>query len=185
MTALPARRDQRRVPLPVSWTLLVHRARLLASYLDRAGVRPGDRVAVDLPAGPARTALTYACWQSGMTVVVSDQALTTRERIDAFASAEPTALVSTSTGLRASRSISSVRVRVAAEPLTVVARAVLHSGWDERDLSRERLAAHASAAHTSLADVPAEAAVVVGQDADGQPSLTSYSQDELVPLATA
>ncbi len=178
MTAHPARRDQRRVPLPVSWTLLVHRARLLASYLDRSGVRPGDRVAIDMPAGPALTALTYACWQSGMTVVVSDPSLTTGQRIDAFSRAEPTALVSTSPGLRASRSISSVRVRVAAEPLTVVARAVLHSGWDERELSRGRLTDG-----STPRDVPAEAAVVVGQDADGQPSSTSYSQSELVTLA--
>lgn len=178
MTAHTARRDQRRVPLPVSWTLLVHRARLLASYLDRAGVRPGDRVAIDMPAGPALTALTYACWQSGMTVVVSDPALTTGQRIDAFTHAAPTALVSTSPGLRASRSISSVRVRVAAEPLTVVARAVLHTGWDERELAGGRLGTD-----DVPQAVPTEAAVVVGQDVDGQPSATSYSRAELVALS--
>lgn len=179
MTAHPVRRDQRRAHLPVSWTLLVHRARLLASYLDRSGVRPGDRVAIDMPAGPALTALTYACWQSGMTVVVSDPSLTTKQRVDAFSLAEPTALVSTSPGLRASRSISSVRVRVAAEPLTVVARAVLHTGWDERELSRGRLGAD------SVPQVaPSEAAVVVGQDVDGQPSATSYSRADLVALST-
>lgn len=178
MTAQTVRRDQRRVPLPVSWTLLVHRARLLASYLDRAGVRPGDRVAIDLPAGPALTALTYACWRSGMTVVVSDPSLDARQRVDAFSHAAPTALVSTSPGLRGARSIPSVRVRVAAEPLTVVARAVLHSGWDERSLSGGDLEDEDV---PSVA--PSEAAVVVGHDVDGQPSTTSFSTAELVGLA--
>lgn len=190
MTARPDRQDQRRGALPVSWTLLVHRARLLASYLDRAGVRPGDRVAIDMPAGPALTALTYACWQSGMTVVVSDPDLTSRERLDAFTLAEPTALVSTSSGLRSSRSISTVRVRVAAEPLTVLARAVLHTGWDGQTAESPlvsgpgRAGAAGDPGGADDGAVPTEAAVVVGTDDHGQPRATSYSRAELVGLAS-
>lgn len=171
---------RRRGHLPVSWTLLLHRARLLASYLDRAGVRPGDRVAIDVPAGPALTALTYACWQSGLTVVVSDPDLTSRQRTAAFATAAPAAIVATSPGLRGSRSIPSVRVRVAAEPLTVVARAVLHTGWDQHEL----VDGSQPHEHASL-PAPLEAAVVVGQDDEGRPSATTYSHADLVGLATA
>lgn len=184
MTAHTASRQSDQAPrrghLPVSWTLLLHRARLLASYLDRAGVRPGDRVAIDIPAGPALTALTYACWQSGLTVVVSDPDLTSRQRTAAFSLAAPAAIVATSPGLRGSRSIPSVRVRVAAEPLTVVARAVLHTGWDQQDL------AVGTQEHDDTSQsAPLEAAVVVGQDGEGHPSATTYSHADLVGLAAA
>lgn len=187
MTAHPASRKTRQLEqtrtrghLPVSWTLLLHRARLLASYLDRAGVRPGDRVVIDVPAGPALTALTYACWQSGLTVVVSDPGLTARERTAGFSLAAPAAVVATSSGLRGSRSIPSVRVRVAAEPLTVVARAVLHTGWDQHELVGGTPDQDGTAQHA-----PLEAAVVVGQDDEGRPSATTYSHADLVGLAAA
>lgn len=183
MNTHPDRQHRRRgAVLPVSWTLLVHRARLLSSYLDRSGVGPGDRVAIDMPTGPALTALTYACWQSGMTVVVSDPKLTSGQRLDAFTLAEPTALVSTSTGLGRSRSISTVRVRVAAEPLTVLARAVLHSGWDGQ-IAESLLMSWS--AETGQELLPTEAAVVVGTDDHGQPRATSYSRADLVGLETA
>lgn len=180
MTAHPASRlALRRGHLPVSWTLLLHRARLLASYLDRAGVRPGDRVAIDIPAGPALTALTYACWQSGLTVVVSDPALSSRQRVEGFSLAAPAALVSTSPGLRGSRAIASVRVRVAAEPLTVVARAVVQAGWDENEL------VDGAGDDETSRPRPLEAAVLIGQDAQGRPSATTYSHADLVELAEA
>lgn len=175
-----SRPSQHRGHLPVSWTLLLHRARLLASHLDRAGLRPGDRVAIDIPAGPALTALAYACWQSGLTVVVSDPDLTSRQRADGFSLAAPAALVATSPGLRGSRSIASVRVRVAAEPLTVVARAVLHAGWDQ-DALVDGTPEHDDASLPA----PLEAAVVVGQDDQGRPSTTTFSHAELVGLAAA
>lgn len=58
----------------VSWALLDHRVRELASGFRRRGVAPGDRVAVLVPPSADLLAVVYGLWHLGATVVVIDAA---------------------------------------------------------------------------------------------------------------
>jgi acyl-coenzyme A synthetase/AMP-(fatty) acid ligase/pimeloyl-ACP methyl ester carboxylesterase len=72
---------------------LNQRVDALVDTLRRAGVKPGDRVAVLVPPGLELTSAVYACWRAGATIVVADTGLGWRRMAEALRSADPDHLV--------------------------------------------------------------------------------------------
>jgi len=89
----------------ISWAELHHRVRALAGGLVRAGVRPGDRVAMLVPPSAELTAAVYAVWRAGGVVVVADQGLGLRGMGRALRAAAVDHVIGTTQGLAAARAM--------------------------------------------------------------------------------
>jgi acyl-coenzyme A synthetase/AMP-(fatty) acid ligase len=106
---IEARRDDRSPALvevggvTVSWAQLRHRVRALAGGLVRAGLHPGDRVAMLVPPSAELTAAVYAVWRAGGVVVVADQGLGLRGMGRALRAASVDFVIGTTKGLAAAR----------------------------------------------------------------------------------
>ena len=83
-------RDRARL---TTFTELAERIDALAETLRRAGVGPGQRVALLVPPGLELTAAVYASWRAGAAIVVADTGLGWRRMAEALRSADPDHLV--------------------------------------------------------------------------------------------
>lgn len=101
----------------VSWAQLHHRVMALAGGLARAGVRPGDRVALLVPPSPELTAVVYAVWRAGAVIVVADQGLGLTGMGRALRGASVDHIIGTAKGLAAARLMRLPGTRIAARPL--------------------------------------------------------------------
>ncbi len=87
----------------VSWAQLHHRVTAAAAALVRAGVRPGDRVAMLVPPSAELTAAVYAVWRAGATIVVADQGLGLAGMGRALRGASVDHIIGSARGLAAAR----------------------------------------------------------------------------------
>jgi len=101
----------------VSWAQLHHRVTALAGGLARAGVRPGDRVALLVPPSAELTAAVYAVWRAGAVIVVADQGLGLAGMGRALRGAAVDHVIGTAKGLAAARVMRLPGTRIAAGPL--------------------------------------------------------------------
>lgn len=101
----------------VSWAQLHHRVSALAGGLGRAGVRPGDRVAMLVPPSAELTAAVYAVWRAGAVIVVADQGLGLRAMGRALRGAGVDHVIGTARGLAAARTMRLPGQRIATRPL--------------------------------------------------------------------
>lgn len=88
---------------PISFADLERRVEALTAGLVRAGVRPGDRVAVLIRPGIDLTATVYAVWRAGAAIVVADAGLGLFNLGRALRSADPDHLIAIPAGLAAAR----------------------------------------------------------------------------------
>jgi len=87
----------------VSWAQLHHRVTAMAGGLVKAGVRPGQRVALLVPPGADLTATVYAVWRAGGVIVVADRGLGLRSMGRALRGASVDHVIGTARGLAAAR----------------------------------------------------------------------------------
>ena len=106
----------------VSWAQLHHRVMALAGGLARAGVGPGDRVALLVPPSPELTAVVYAVWRAGAVIVVADQGLGLAGMGRALRGASVDHVIGTAKGLAAARVMRLPGTRIAARPLPGIKR---------------------------------------------------------------
>jgi acyl-coenzyme A synthetase/AMP-(fatty) acid ligase/pimeloyl-ACP methyl ester carboxylesterase len=90
---------------PLSFASLAQRVADLASGMLRAGVAPGDRVAVLAPDPPDFIAAAYACWAIGAVTVVVERGLGVHGLARALRSAEPRWLLGTGKTLGVARAL--------------------------------------------------------------------------------
>lgn len=88
---------------PISFADLERRITDLAHGLVRAGVRPGDRVAILVRPGIDLTVAVYATWRAGASIVVADAGLGLWNLGRALRSADPDHLIAIPAGLAAAR----------------------------------------------------------------------------------
>ncbi len=81
------------------------RVRRLAAGFRSTGVAGGDRVAVMIPPGIDLTAVVYACWEAGLTVVLVDAGLGIRNMHRAVRAADPDWLVGIPPAMVAARAL--------------------------------------------------------------------------------
>ena len=158
----------------------------IAAHLGDVGVRAGDRVAVHLPPGPARSAAAHACWQVGATVVIFAPGVRQRHQVAALGLVRPVVVLADRAGLRATRRCPSVRVYVAAETLTALGQTVRAAGGPGRagagpDLERGS-APHHDPDVDADADADADAAIIFTRGEDGHPTGVFYTRREIASL---
>ena len=107
---------------PISFADLERRIAHLASGLDRAGVQPGQRVALLVRPGIELTVAVYACWRVGAAIVVADAGLGLRNLGRALRSADPDHLIAIPAGLLAAAALRVPGARVVAGELPTVLR---------------------------------------------------------------
>jgi len=73
----------------LTWGALGEQMHRVAAALLAYGIRPGDRVAILVPPGPAAIAMVYACWRVGAVVVIADRGLGVRGMRRALRAALP------------------------------------------------------------------------------------------------
>jgi acyl-coenzyme A synthetase/AMP-(fatty) acid ligase/pimeloyl-ACP methyl ester carboxylesterase len=88
-----------------TFTELTERIDTLAETLRRAGVGPGQRVALLVPPGLELTAAVYACWRTGAAIVVADKGLGWRRMAEALRSADPQHLIGIPSALSAAAAL--------------------------------------------------------------------------------
>lgn len=108
---------------PISFTALERRVADLTIGLVRAGVRPGQRVAVLVRPGIDLTVAVYACWRAGAAIVVADAGLGLRNLGRALRSADPDHLIAIPAGLTAAHALRVPGHRIAAGDLPPIMRA--------------------------------------------------------------
>ena len=105
LDALAARADDPSIAVvevggaSITWVELHRRVCATAAGLTRAGVEPGDRVALLIPPSIDLTVALYAVWQAGAVIVVADKGLGLRGMGRALRSARLDHLISETTGL--------------------------------------------------------------------------------------
>ncbi len=77
----------------------------VAAGLHRAGVRPGDRVAMLVPPGVDLTVCLYGCWKMGAVAVIADAGLGVRGMGRALQSAAPDYLIGIPKALAVARAL--------------------------------------------------------------------------------
>ncbi len=162
----------------VSWCLLARRTLQVAAALHAAGVRGGHRVSLLVEPGPARTAVTYACWRVGAVVVVADPTMPRRDRLRAHEAARPDVVVADGRGLLLTRGLRTPFLRLATRrtPLSDLALGVdLHLA--------DLVTRHLLLALPGAPDVRADAALVfAGPGTDHPPQGVLFTQTELARL---
>ncbi len=122
---------------PITFADLEQRIADLAVGLERAGVRPGQRVALLIRPGIDLTVAVYACWRVGAAIVVADAGLGLRNLGRALRSADPDHLIAIPAGLVAAAALRVPGARILAGELHSVLRRrlrVTHSLAELRDL---------------------------------------------------
>ena len=89
----------------ISWRELNSRVQDIAAGLVRAGLQPGDRVALLVPPSIELTVALYAVWRAGGVIVVADKGLGLRGMGRALRGARLDALIAGSAGLLAARAM--------------------------------------------------------------------------------
>ncbi|RZT86922.1 acyl-CoA synthetase (AMP-forming)/AMP-acid ligase II [Pseudonocardia sediminis] len=120
----------------VSFALLARRVREIAAGLAAEGVRPGDRVALLVPAGADLTAAVYACWRAGAVIVVADPGLGPLGLARALRGAGPDHVIGAARGLALARGLGIPGRRIAAGALSPVTRRLLGVTHDLAGLAR-------------------------------------------------
>ncbi|HVK35306.1 MAG TPA: alpha/beta fold hydrolase [Microlunatus sp.] len=122
---------------PISFTDLEQRIADLSAGLERAGVRPGQRVALLIRPGIELTVAVYACWRVGAAIVVADAGLGLRNLGRALRSADPDHLIAIPAGLLAATALRIPGARIVAGELPAALRRrcrATHSLTELRDL---------------------------------------------------
>ena len=109
----------------VGWSQLSRRTREIAAGLLASGVARGDRVALLVPPSADLTAAVYAVWRAGGVVVVADRGLGLRGMGRALRGARVSHVIGTAQGLAAARAMRLPATRIAAGPVSAVARRAL------------------------------------------------------------
>ena len=89
----------------ITFAQLASRVARIGAGLQRAGVRPGDRVALLIPPGPDLIAVVYACWRIGAAVVVADSGLGLSGMRRAIRGAAPEHVIGIAAGLAVTRDL--------------------------------------------------------------------------------
>lgn len=108
---------------PISFAALERRVADLTTGLLRAGVGPGQRVAVLVRPGIDLTVAVYACWRAGAAIVVADAGLGLRNLGRALRSADPDHLIAIPAGLTAAHALRVPGHRIVAGDLPPMMRA--------------------------------------------------------------
>ena len=107
---------------PISFADLEQRIADLTVGLGRAGVRPGQRVALLIRPGIDLTVAVYACWRVGAAIVVADAGLGLRNLGRALRSADPDHLIAIPAGLLAATALRVPGARIVAGQLPAAVR---------------------------------------------------------------
>ncbi len=107
---------------PIGFADLEQRIADLTVGLARAGVRPGQRVALLIRPGIELTVAVYACWRVGAAIVVADAGLGLRNLGRALRSADPDHLIAIPAGLVAASALRVPGARIVAGPLPAPVR---------------------------------------------------------------
>lgn len=124
---------------PISFAALERRIADLTIGLLRAGVGPGQRVAVLVRPGIDLTVAVYACWRAGAAIVVADAGLGLRNLGRALRSADPDHLIAIPAGLTAAHALQVPGHRIVAGDLPPIMRArmrVSHTLAELEELGR-------------------------------------------------
>ncbi len=119
----------------ISFAELHQRIGALADGLRRAGVRPGDRVALLVPPGLDLTATVYACWQASAVIVVADAGLGWLRMTDALRSADPDYLIGIPAALAVAAAFRLPGIRLVAGELPGSIRRLLAVGHSIDELA--------------------------------------------------
>ena len=125
--------------VPISFAALERRVADLTIGLVRAGVGPGQRVAVLVRPGIDLTVAVYACWRAGAVIVVADAGLGLRNLGRALRSADPDHLIAIPAGLTAAHALRVPGHRIVAGDLPPIMRArmrVSHTLAELEELGR-------------------------------------------------
>jgi acyl-coenzyme A synthetase/AMP-(fatty) acid ligase/pimeloyl-ACP methyl ester carboxylesterase len=142
----------------------------LAETLRRAGVGPGQRVAVLVPPGLELTAAVYACWRAGAAIVVADTGLGWRRLAEALRSADPDYLIGVPAAV------------AAAAVLRIPGARIVIGGTREKDRGRftPNPKSGPSSSHKRNEPTPdPEAAVLFTSGATGPPKGVVYRHSQL------
>jgi acyl-coenzyme A synthetase/AMP-(fatty) acid ligase/pimeloyl-ACP methyl ester carboxylesterase len=120
---------------PISFADLERRVADLAVGLERAGVRPGQRVALLVRPGIDLTVAVYACWRVGAAIVVADAGLGLRNLGRALRSADPDHLIAIPAGLLAATALRIPGTRIVVGELPEVLRRRLRVSFSLKELS--------------------------------------------------
>lgn len=166
----------------VTFAELESRVAELASGLRQHGVGPGTRVAVLVPPGIDLTAVVYAVWRAGGSIVVADAGLGVRPMAGALRSADPDLVVGIPAGLAAARALGVEGDRIVVRPTAPGAVASLAERVADADLSLESVQAAGAASPVALAApaIDAEAAVLFTSGATGPPKGVLYRHRQLL-----
>ena len=119
---------------PISFADLERRIAELAVGLERAGVRPGQRVALLIRPGIDLTVAVYACWRVGAAIVVADAGLGLRNLGRVLRSADPDHLIAIPAGLVAAAVLRVPGARILAGDLPELVRRRLRVSFSLTDL---------------------------------------------------
>ena len=119
---------------PISFADLEQRVADLAIGLERAGVQPGQRVALLIRPGIELTVAVYACWRVGAAIVVADAGLGLRNLGRALRSADPDHLIAIPAGLLAATALRIPGTRIVVGELPEVLRRRLRVSFSLTEL---------------------------------------------------
>jgi acyl-coenzyme A synthetase/AMP-(fatty) acid ligase/pimeloyl-ACP methyl ester carboxylesterase len=149
---------------------LTERIAALAETLRRAGVQPGQRVAVLVPPGLELTAAVYACWRAGAAIVVADTGLGWRRMAEALRSADPDYLIGVPAAV------------AAAAVLRIPGARIVIGGTRDKDRARFTLNPKSGPSYSHKRNEPTpdpEAAVLFTSGATGPPKGVVYRHSQL------
>ena len=153
--------------LTTSWTDLQSMVQASWGHLRRAGVKPGDRVAILTPFSARTIACIYACWSDGIVPVVADPGLGIANMRRALRESRPQFVLT----MRATR----------------IASRVLHIAHRAQRLDLEEMTSLNGQSVTELSSVSdsQEAAVLYTSGATGPAKGVVYTHGQLRALAHA
>ena len=158
---------------------LAGRVRDLAAGLSTVGVRSGDRVGLLVPPGIDLTAVVYACWRAGATIVVADAGLGLRKLGDALRSAAPDHLIAVPAGLAAAQALRVPGRRIVVGALPAPACRLLGVGHSLTEVERRGREADPFSSPAPDPTPQDEAAVLFTSGATGPPKGVVYRFDQL------